>query len=156
MVVIGRELNDKVFGGANSVGKTLNLDNHEYRVVGVLDRWEPTPKFYDLNNDKYGKPEEAFIPLTRAIDQQLFTMGNFNCSGEIGAPGWEGRLHSECIWFQFWAELPTAADADTLNMTLESVRKFCAANVDAISTQSTRTPDAPAIFGNLAIISCRC
>ena len=26
---------------------------------------------------------------------------------------------------------PTAADADTLNMTLESVRKFCAANVDA-------------------------
>jgi putative ABC transport system permease protein len=112
VVVIGHELNDKVFGGANSVGKTLNLDNHEYRVVGVLDRWEPIPKFYDLNNNKYGKAEQAFIPFTRAIDQQLVSWGNYNCAGDVGEPGWEGRLHSECIWIQFWAELPTAADAE--------------------------------------------
>jgi len=112
VVVIGHDLNDKVFGGANSVGKTMNLDDHEYRVVGVLDRWQPTPKFYDLNNNKYGKPEEAFIPFTRAIDQQLPSWGNNNCGGDAGAPGWEGRLHSECIWMQFWAELPSAADAE--------------------------------------------
>jgi putative ABC transport system permease protein len=112
VVVIDHDLNDKVFGGANSVGKTLNLDNHEYRVVGVLDRWQPTPKFYDLNNNKYGTPEAAFIPFTRAIDQQLATWGNNNCSNEAGAPGWEGRLRSECIWLQFWAELPTAADVE--------------------------------------------
>jgi putative ABC transport system permease protein len=111
VVVIDHELNEKVFGGANSVGKTMNLDGHEYRVVGVLERWEPTPKFYDLNNNKYGKPEAAFVPFTRAIDQQLTTWGNNNCSGDPGDPGWEGRLHSECIWLQFWVELPTAADA---------------------------------------------
>src|ERR1700722_11180354 len=105
VIVIGRELNDKVFGGANSVGKTLNLDNHEYRIVGVLDRWEPVPRFYDLNNNKYGKPEEAFIPFTRAIEQQLGTWGNNNCSGDFHSAGWEGRLQSECIWLQFWAEL---------------------------------------------------
>jgi putative ABC transport system permease protein len=113
VVVIGHDLNDKVFGGANSVGKTLNLDGHEYRVVGVLDRWEPTPKFYDLNNNKYGQPEEAFIPFTRAVEQQLSSWGNNNCGGDtIPAPGWEGRLHSECIWIQFWVELPTAADVE--------------------------------------------
>jgi putative ABC transport system permease protein len=113
VVVIGHDLNDKVFGGANSVGKTLNLDGQEYRVVGVLDRWEPIPKFYDLNNNKYGQPEEAFIPFTRAVEQQLSSWGNNNCGGDtIPAPGWEGRLHSECIWIQFWAELPTAADVE--------------------------------------------
>jgi putative ABC transport system permease protein len=112
VVVISHDLNDKVFGGANSVGKTMNLDNHEYRVVGVLDRWDPTPKFYDLNNNKYGEPEAAFIPFTRAIDQQLQTWGNNNCGNEIGEPGWEGRLRSECIWLQFWVELPGAADAE--------------------------------------------
>jgi len=110
VVVIARELNDKVFGGANSVGKTLNLDNHDYRVVGVVDRWEPTPKFYDLNNDKYGKPEELFLPFTRAIDGRMMMWGNNNCAGDMGV-GWEGHLHSECVWLQFWAELPTAADA---------------------------------------------
>ena len=112
VIVIDHDLNDKVFGGANSVGKTMNLDNQEYRVVGVLDRWEPTPKFYDLNNNKYGKPEAAFIPFTRSIDQKLVTWGNNNCSGDPGEPGWEGRLHSECIWLQFWVELPTAADVE--------------------------------------------
>jgi putative ABC transport system permease protein len=121
VVVIVRELNDKVFGGANSVGKTLNLDNHEYRVVGVLDRWEPTPKFYDLNNNKYGKTEQAFIPFTRAIDQQLPSWGNNNCGGDqLPAPGWEGRLQSECVWLQFWAELPTAADAERYRVSLNS------------------------------------
>jgi putative ABC transport system permease protein len=113
VVVIGHDLNDKIFGGANSVGKTLSLDGQEYRVVGVLERWEPIPKFYDLNNNKYGQPEEAFIPFTRAVEQQLSSWGNNNCGGDtLPAPGWEGRLHSECIWIQFWAELPTAADAE--------------------------------------------
>ena len=43
VAVITQKLNDKVFGGGNSVGKSINLDNHEFRVVGVLARWEPTP-----------------------------------------------------------------------------------------------------------------
>jgi putative ABC transport system permease protein len=111
LVVLSAELNDKVFGGANSVGKTLNLDGHDYRVVGVTEHWSPTPKFYDLNNNQFGKAEEMYLPFTRAIDSQIPSWGNYNCSGDIGEPGWEGRLRSECVWFQFWAELPTAESA---------------------------------------------
>ncbi len=110
VVVITRELNDRVFGGANSVGKVLNLDNHDYRVVGVRDKWQPIPKFYDLNNEKYGKGEDLYLPFTKAIDAHMESWGNRNCAGDF-KPGWEGRMHSECIWIQFWAELPTAADA---------------------------------------------
>jgi len=112
VVVISRELNDKVFAGANGIGKTLNLDGHDYRVVGVLDRWQPIPKFYDLNTDKYGKSDEIFLPFTTAIQARAATWGNNNCGGDIGEPGWEGRLHSECVWLQFWAELPGAADVE--------------------------------------------
>jgi putative ABC transport system permease protein len=112
VVVITRELNDKLFGGSNSVGKTLNLDNHDYRIAGVLDRWEPIPKFYDLNNDKYGKSEDLFMPFTRAVQGEMSSWGNNNCAGDIGEPGWQGRLHSECVWIQYWVELPTAVDAD--------------------------------------------
>ena len=111
VAVITQKLNDKLFGGGNSVGKTLNLDNHEFRIVGVMGPWEPTPQFYDLNNDEYGEGAEVYLPFTRAIDDQMPSWGNNNCSGEIGQPGWDGHLHSECVWIQFWAELPTAADA---------------------------------------------
>jgi putative ABC transport system permease protein len=110
VAVITQKLNDKVFGGGNSVGKTINLDNHEFRIVGVLARWSPTPQYYDLNNNVYGEGAELYIPFTRAIDGQLPSWGNNNCSGEPGQPGWEGRLRSECVWLQYWAELPAAAD----------------------------------------------
>jgi putative ABC transport system permease protein len=109
VAVITRELNDKVFGGANSVGMSIYLDNRDYRIVGVADRWAPTPKFYDLNGGNFDKSEVMFLPLTRAIDLKMPTWGNVNCAGDVSS-GWEARLQSECVWFQFWAELPTAAD----------------------------------------------
>jgi len=110
VVVLSKDLNDKVFNGANSVGKSINIDGRDYRVVGVLARWQPMPKFYDLNNNQFGTPEEVFLPFTRAIESQMSTWGNSNCSGADREPGWEGSLRSECVWLQFWAELPTAAD----------------------------------------------
>jgi putative ABC transport system permease protein len=119
VAVITRELNEKVFGGSNSVGKVVNLHNHDYRVVGVLERWEPIPKFYDLNNDKYGKSEQLFLPFTRAIDAQMDPWGNFNCGGDVES-GWDGRIRSECVWMQFWAELPTAADAERYRSFLDN------------------------------------
>jgi len=112
VVVISRALNDRVFAGANSVGKTLNLEGRDFRVVGVMARWDPVPKFYDLNNDKYGKAEDVLIPFTRAIESQMPSWGNNNCHDAMGAPGWEGHLHSECVWTQFWAELPAATDVE--------------------------------------------
>ena len=112
VVVISRELNDKVFDGANSVGKTLNLDGRDYRVVGVIDRWQPLPRYYDLNESAFALPENVYLPFTRAIETQMAPWGNSNCSQPNREPGWEGKLRSECVWIHFWAELPTAADAE--------------------------------------------
>lgn len=120
VAVITQKLNDKIFGGGNSVGKTINLDDHEFRVVGILGPWDPTPQYYDLNNNAYGEGAEAYVPFTRAIDGQMPSWGNNNCNGELGKPGWEGHLQSECIWIQFWAELPTAADVEAYRAFLNN------------------------------------
>ena len=120
VVVISRELNDKLFGGANSIGKTVNLDDREYRVVGVMGSWDPVPKYYDLNNNAYGKGADIYLPFTRAIDAHLPSWGNNNCGGALGEPGWEGRLRSECVWLQFWAELPSAADVEHYRTSLNN------------------------------------
>jgi putative ABC transport system permease protein len=120
VAVITQKLNDKVFGGGNSIGKTINLDNHEFRIVGILARWEPTPQFYDLNNSAYGEGAGVYLPFTRAIDGQMPSWGNNNCNGDAGQPGWEGRLRSECVWMQFWAELPTSADVENYRTFLNN------------------------------------
>jgi putative ABC transport system permease protein len=38
-------------------------------------------------------------------------LGSIQCNGD-GTTAFDGLLRSECIWLQFWAELPTAAEAD--------------------------------------------
>ena len=45
VVVLGRSINDRVFGGENSVGRRVMMNGDTYRVAGVMDDWEPVPKF---------------------------------------------------------------------------------------------------------------
>jgi putative ABC transport system permease protein len=109
VVVISRELNERLFGGANSVGRELRLDEREFRIVGVLAHWAPVPRYYDLQDAFGGTPEDVFLPFTIAIDLQKHPGEGFNCVA-VTPPGWGGLLRSDCAWLQFWVELPTPTD----------------------------------------------
>lgn len=123
VVVISREINEQVFGGENSVGKTLVMNGEPYRVTGVLDTWDPMPKFYDVNNGQFDKPEDVFFPLSLAIANEIHSWGNTSC-WKPSDGGWAGRLQSECIWLQLWVELhgeqEKQAYMDFLNAYAES------------------------------------
>ena len=85
VAVISSALNDKLFAGGNSVGKTLLANRVQFRIVGVLDEWRPTPKFYDLTNDRFTEVEQVFVPFqtSRALD--LGSQGNMSCWGDSGS-----------------------------------------------------------------------
>jgi len=104
VVVLSREINERVFGGKDPVGETLIMNGDPYRVVGVLDTWEPMPKFYDVNNGQFNHPEDVYFPLSLALANEFRSWGNTNC-WKPSEGGWAGRLHSECVWLQFWVEL---------------------------------------------------
>jgi putative ABC transport system permease protein len=112
VVVLNHETNEKVFGGEDSVGRTIMLGKVEYRVVGVLQPWAPSPKFFDLNNGSFDDPEDAYIPYGwgRALEMPVY--GNTNCWKPEGGDTYQDFLNSECIWLELWAELPTIADRD--------------------------------------------
>jgi putative ABC transport system permease protein len=111
VTVISRTLNEKLFHGANSVGRALNIDGRSYRITGVIDTWNPQPLFFDpVNTSGFDDPTQIFIPFTRAIDLKLSTAGNNNCNKDPG-DGYEAWLRSECIWIQYWAELPQSTAA---------------------------------------------
>lgn len=111
VAVISRALNDKLFRGVNSVGRQINLDGRNYRITGVMDSWDPQPLFFDaVNTSGFSDPVQIFIPFTRAVELKMATAGNNNCSQDPGS-GWDAWLHSECIWIQYWAELPDRAQA---------------------------------------------
>jgi putative ABC transport system permease protein len=119
VVVITRALNDRVFGGLNSVGKTLELGEEAYTIMGVLDTWAPVPQFYDIGRTPFAGSDEVFMPFTRAIDKQLTASGSMSCNTDEPV-NFAARLASDCTWGRFWVELPTAADVAKYRNFLES------------------------------------
>ena len=110
-VVITRKLDDKLFNGADSVGRTLDMGGTTFRIVGVLDAWRPNPHFYDLNTGSYNYYEQAFLPLQTALELHFDHNGSTDCWGN-GAGGAGGIYPSAtCVWLQFWVELDSPAKA---------------------------------------------
>jgi putative ABC transport system permease protein len=105
VVVLSKEINERVFGGENSVGRNVRLNGMDFQVVGVLDEFMPVPKFYDITNDAFGEPEELYIPFNIAVEYELPRNGNTNCWKSPDGDGFQAFLNSECAWIQFWAEL---------------------------------------------------
>lgn len=118
-VVLARSANDRLFGGANSVGRTLLINGRTFTVTGVIDTWNPVPKFYDLNSGVFDTAEEFFVPFGVARELELTSSGNNNCWKAEAFDSYEGWLASECIWIQFWAELDTPEQVERYRAFLD-------------------------------------
>jgi putative ABC transport system permease protein len=106
-VVIGNELNQKVFRGANSVGQEIRLDGHTYRISGVLAPWNPLPRFYAYYRAAFDRhAPQLFLPFRQALNLRIPTAG-----GSYGEsfPIWDMR--SEISFISYWVELPDSAAA---------------------------------------------
>ncbi|TAN06250.1 MAG: FtsX-like permease family protein [Rhodanobacteraceae bacterium] len=111
VVVISSHLNDQVFGGGDSVGKMLNIEGHDYRVVGVLKHWNPQPRFYDVVNAGTfnSQPDDLFLPFNTAIAMGMTNQGSTNCFQSPKQTGFVGLQHSSCIWIAYMAQLDNAS-----------------------------------------------
>ncbi|MCW4454488.1 ABC transporter permease [Flavobacterium sp. MXW15] len=119
VAVISRNLNDKLFKGANSVGKEVLVEGHALRIVGVLDAWKPQPLFYDLYVGRYDRREEVFVPFSTSRDLNLDRSGNMNCFGREVIND-NMALNVPCAWIQYWVELDSAGDAATFKTYLDN------------------------------------
>jgi len=111
VVVINAELNERLFGGRDSTGQTLRLAGKDFRISGVMARWDPKPKFYDITTGPFEDVEEVFVPFSLITEQFFDRSGNTNCWKPTES-GFQAFLDSECIWTQLWVELPTSADRE--------------------------------------------
>ena len=109
VLVLSKEFNDKLFGGSNSVGRTVRADGEDYRVLGVLDDWQPVPYYFDLNVGRYRKTEGMFMPFGTAMERKLGINGSMSCWGDNATPH-PHDVNAPCSWIQYWVELDTPAD----------------------------------------------
>jgi len=120
VVVLSREIAEKIYGNADPVGQRLTLLGLPFTVVGVVDRWLPLPRFYQLaGGSRYGVGEEFFIPLSSAIRHEVGHNGSMSCSSNSG-PGFAARLTGDCTWITAWIETASSADRAELQNWLDN------------------------------------
>jgi len=120
VIVLDDEINRKLFGGENSVGRTLLIEDREFRIVGVLAPWKPLPKFYDVTNDPFDAPEGIFMPFNFVRPMEINTAGNTSNWGDGSGDGFEGFLQSETVWIQMWAQLEDEEQVQTYRAFLDA------------------------------------
>ncbi|MEE4302386.1 MAG: ABC transporter permease [Pseudomonadales bacterium] len=112
VIVLSRAINERLFGGEDSVGRRIVANDRYFTVVGVLDDWAPMPRFYDVVNDPFREVEEVFVPLSLTPVMELPSYGSDWGWKPENVVTFEDWLNSESAWLQFWAELPTRTEQD--------------------------------------------
>jgi putative ABC transport system permease protein len=118
VIVLGSESNQKLFGGENSVGEMVRIEDRQFKVVGVLDSWRPMPKYYDPHNGPFQKSEDFYLPFEFFQPMKLNRAGN--TSAWKGWDTWEDFLVSEAIWIQFWVQLDSEPQKESYMDFLDS------------------------------------
>ncbi len=119
-VVLTAEFNQRMFGGANTVGREITLSGHDYRIVGVAKHWDPSPRFYAVWSDSaFQDPPDFYVLLNRALDLKTDSSGRNSCRGNLTFAGWDQWLQSNCVWLMPWVELDTSSDVARYRRFLE-------------------------------------
>lgn len=114
VVVLSREIAEKLFGDADPVGQRVMMRGFPYTVVGVVDTWSPLPRFYQIQGGRrFGRVEDFFIPFASAIRHEYSHAGNMQCTGRRD-PGFANLLTSECTWISFWFEARSSGERGAL------------------------------------------
>lgn len=120
IAVISAEANRKLFGGEDSVGRTLRIENQTYSIAGVLDEWRPQVKYYDPNNSPFEKPEAIFLPFKLSASLEIDSAGNDSNWKFYDGDEFADWLQSESVWLQMWVQLDTREQREEYQAFLDA------------------------------------
>lgn len=114
VVVLSEASNQQLFGGRDSVGEHVRLGSETFTVVGVLDRYRPTPQYYDVINNAVGEVRGFFVPFDtiRSPGIGLTQTGDTDAWGDFPRNDYLAILDAaEFNWIQYWVELDVGSVA---------------------------------------------
>lgn len=107
VLVLDHATNARLFGGEDSVGRTVRIEDREFVVAGVMAPWRPIPKYYDTHTNPFDNPEEIFLPILLSESMEIRGAGNDSNWKGYDGDEYAAKLASEMIWIQTWVQLDT-------------------------------------------------
>jgi putative ABC transport system permease protein len=120
VVVISDHFNQEMFGGGNSVGKTVDIGNQDYRVVGVIRHWNPQPEFFALVRYQADEPD-FFLPVQFAVANGVVSDTYADCKDDyFSHTDFAALLRSDCTWLSYMVELDNPAAVQAYRQYLDA------------------------------------
>ena len=109
VIVIDHDTNEKLFGGANSVGRTrADRTTAATKSSACSRRGAGSSVYYDMTQGGIGQqPEQIYMPFNFTPVLELRPSATATAGRVRTAIGYAAFLNSEAVWLQFWVELPT-------------------------------------------------
>jgi len=120
VIVLSEKLNRQVFEGADSTGRPLVVDGKTFTVAGVIRKWDPRPRFFDISGSgAFSRLDnDAFIPFSTSVDSGISNSGSMACIPKPNSPT------DGCVWISYMVELGSpAAVNDYRNYLLDYARE---------------------------------
>jgi len=122
VAILSRARAEAIFGDSDPVGKRFRMWGSDFSVAGVLDTWNPIPRYTNLINGTGGYfrgENQVYVPLATAVEHEQRSSGSTSCGKDSGV-GYKGLLESDCIWLTAWFELASASERPALQAWLDA------------------------------------
>lgn len=121
VIVIDKQENDKLFQGENSVGRTISYGGFNFKVVGVLDRFPFSTKFYSFSLQTPTEFDRFYIPFPLKEPLLIKSAAGAPCFEDVPSREVAVILAAECIESAIWVELD---DADDKSRYMDFLRRY--------------------------------
>ena len=121
VMIIDRDLNDRLFGGRDSIGERVMMGERYFEVVGVTDTFSPIPRYFEIDGGSFSDTEGAYIPFSLTPVLQLRKSGGSTmCLDDPQGDSYQAFLDADCNWLHHWVELPTVGDREAYMALLDN------------------------------------
>jgi putative ABC transport system permease protein len=119
VAVLSRFLNDRLFAGENSIGRSVTFDGHTFRIIGVLDSWMPLPRFYDAFMG-FMPSDDLFVPFHWAESLPDLEFNGYCQQTRLVVTVFKDLKPAECISTGLWVQLDTLRQRQELLRFLDN------------------------------------
>jgi putative ABC transport system permease protein len=149
-IVLTELLNKQLYGGVNSVGRTLRIAGRDFRIVGVLRQRPGKLHLWDFGiapeNHRY-----AFVPF--AFADELRPLPVIAWPAIRPEQGWKAVAASSSGILEYWVRLPTAETQAQFRRALAAVApQFSLHSADEIAGRYARAPAPYRVFVILTLV----
>ena len=104
VAVLSRSLSERLFGAGDTRGRTLVFSGQRFKVIGVIDRWQPLPQFYEVARS-FGPSDDLFIPFRWIESLAVLQFPGFCPRTQTSVSAFKELAPSECNFVNLWVEL---------------------------------------------------